>query len=47
MRWLQNAVEDDAELGAIPSDELITGVLVNVPRGWQAGAVEHGQFAMI
>jgi hypothetical protein len=42
-----DAVESEAGLRAIPSDELINGVLVNTARSWRAETVEHCQFAMI
>jgi hypothetical protein len=42
-----DAVESEAGFGAVPSNELIDGVLVNPARSWRAEAIEHCQFAMI
>ncbi len=42
-----DAVEGQPRLGAILSNELIDGVLVNAARSWRPEAVEHCQFAMI
>src|SRR5580692_9105169 len=42
-----DAVESEAGLGAIPSNELVNGILVHTARSWRAEAIEHCQFAMI
>jgi hypothetical protein len=42
-----NAVEGRPGFGAVPSNELVDGVLVNAARGRRAEAVDCRQFAMI
>jgi hypothetical protein len=42
-----DAIEGQTGLGAVPSNELIDGVLLHATRSWRAEAVEHRQFAMI
>lgn len=42
-----DAVEGQPRLGAVPSDELVDGVLVDSARSWRAEAIENCRFTMI